>query len=107
MLNFKTLAVSTLALGAVAVTIPAQAAITSSYKVETRIKVADLQTEAGLIKVYNQLLEQAERECASVRAPRLAEQRMAKACAEDLLNDFISSVGNDKLTRMHQEKNTG
>ncbi len=107
MFNIKTITVSTLALAAVATTIPANAAIPKADRVETRVRVVDLQTEDGLNRVYDQLLRQAEKECAPVRRTILSERQIAEACTADLLNDFIVDIGNEKLTRIHQEKTAG
>ena len=101
MLNLKTLSIAVLAAGTLAATLPAQAAIGTSYKVETRVKVIDLETEQGLIRVYEQLKETAEKECRVDRAKGLSDRRMAKICAENLLDDFVNSVDDLRLTRLH------
>ena len=107
MLNLKTLSIAALTAGTIAMAIPAQAAISSSYKVETRVKVVDLQTEEGLIKIYQQLKDTADKECRVNRPASLAERRMAEICASNLLDDFVNSVGDIRLTRLHGEENAG
>ena len=107
MLNLKNISIAAIAVGTIVMTLPAQAAISTSDKVETRISVIDLQTERGLIRVYEQLRETAERECDMDRFLSLREKRQAEECASDLLDDFVNSVDDIRLTRMHQEKTTG
>ena len=107
MLNLKTISIAAFAAGTIALTLPANAAIPSSTNVETRIKVIDLQTETGLIRVYDQLRETAESECDVDRFMTLREKKMAEKCAADLLDDFVNSVDDLRLTRMHQEKTAG
>jgi len=101
MLNLKTLSVAILAAGTFTMTLPANAAIGSSYKVETRVKVIDLETEEGLIRVYEQLKEAADKECRVDRIMSLSEKRLAEACAENLLDDFVNSVDDLRLSRLH------
>ena len=104
MLNLKTLSIAVLAVGTLAATLPAQAAIGTSYKVETRVKVIDLETEQGLIRVYEQLKKTAEKECRVDGVMSLDERRLAKACAKNLLDDFVNSVDDLRLTRLHTTK---
>ncbi len=107
MLNSKTLVVTCVALASTATAIPASAYINNVSEVETRIRVSDLQTEKGLMRVYSHLERTANQRCGVFRAQSLSDKRLAKDCAEGLLEEFILSVNDSNLTKLYESKQLG
>ena len=107
MLNSKTLVVTCVALASTATAIPASAYINNASEVETRIRVTDLQTEKGLMKVYTHLEKTANQRCGVFRATTLTDKKVAEICAEGLLEEFILSVNDSNLTKLYESKQLG
>ena len=103
MLNLKTLTAAAIIAAATFSTIPAQAAVGFEKDVTVRVKVADLQSEAGLLRVYDKLKRKADRACGVSNAGSIFDRNIAEDCASDLLDDFVSDVDDINLTRLHQD----
>ena len=89
MFKVKTIAASIIATGLLAAAIPASAAIGTT--VETRIPAAQLQTQQGVISVYEYLESVATEACEAKGVSTLADRRSAATCAENLFEEFIES----------------
>jgi UrcA family protein len=107
MTHFKTLTATLILASSAALTaIPASAATNTADKVSTRISVADIQTEKGLMKAYKRLRTEARKQCTvTITGSRLP--RTDDECAADLLDDFIKDSGIQELVTLHQEKTAG
>ena len=99
MFKVKTIAASVIATGLLAAAIPASAAIGTT--VETRIPAAQLQTQQGVISVYEYLENVATEACEAKGVATLADRRNAATCAENLFEEFIESVGDQNLTQLY------
>jgi len=107
MTNFKTLTIAVLATTGFAISAPSFAAVNIGEQVETQIRISDLETEQGLATVYEQLRETAAVECGVDRRMTLSDRRAVESCAANLLEDFVESVGDDRLTRIHEDAISG
>ena len=104
MYNFKTLALTAILATGTLSAIPAQAATGFEKDVTVRVKIADLQTETGLLRVYDTLKRNADNACGVSRANTIFDRKTAQDCANDLLDDFVSDLDDVNLSRLHQDR---
>ena len=102
MFKVKAIATSAIATGLLAAAIPASAAIGTT--VETRIPATQLQTQQGVISAYEYLENVATEACEAKGVATLADKRTAANCADNLLEEFIESVGNQNLTQLYHSR---
>lgn len=69
--------------------------------VTVTIPAAQLETVEGTKAVYAKLQAKAKRECKTVTPGHHYKVSKEKACAADLLDQFIQDVQNETLTRIH------
>lgn len=94
----RTLAVLS-ALGATAaMTMPAHAITGQTEEVSVKIDARDLVTDRGVERVYKTLAKKAENACETPGTRGVADSAAEKACARQLLGEFIENVDSAKLT---------
>ncbi len=99
MLNVKTIATGFIATSLFIAAIPASASVGTT--VETRITAAQLQTQQGIVTVYEHLKNVATESCKANGVASLADKRTAANCADNLLEEFIESVGDQNLSQFY------
>jgi len=90
--------------GCFAVTLPALAANPTSEIVTTTIDQRDLATDYGVERVYKTLSHKAEISCETPGRVPVSIKRYEKLCTQDLLEDFVFDIGNESLTRYHENR---
>lgn len=73
----------------------------SSDDVTFRFNRGELSTEAGAKLVYKRMESAAERQCRSGGRASLPQRRMEKACAKDLLAQYVQAAGSARLSAIH------
>ncbi|MFQ5563591.1 MAG: UrcA family protein [Parvularculaceae bacterium] len=61
----------------------------------------ELETKAGVERLYHRLEARAERFCATPGRRPLDYVKMEAACAKHLTADFVSAIDHPALTRLH------
>ncbi len=102
MRNLKLTLITALAASTFAAAIPSHAITASSDIVETTIKKADLKTERGVQKVYDELKRTAESRCDVPGRQNILSKRVEQRCTERLLSDFVESAQSERLMAHHK-----
>lgn len=84
----------------------ALAATTISNTVSFSIKASDLGTAQSVAVLYEELSNEAREQCTyNITGTRI--DQVDYACASDLLDDFIVSIADEGLARVHQVQTAG
>ncbi|MGJ8562694.1 MAG: UrcA family protein [Alphaproteobacteria bacterium] len=82
--------------------LPAQAA--QAKNVSVSIQAADLQSEAGVKRVYYRLSQAAENACQAEEGPVSLKQRVvADACVDQMMSGFVKQIKSRKMTAFHAD----
>lgn len=87
--------------------IPANAYIPKSSKVEIKINTVDLESEAGVQRVYAYMADQAEQSCETAGRTNIAVRQYEQECTASLLSSFVDDVNNARLTNYHERQIAG
>lgn len=98
-----------MAAGALFTALPAQAMVPNNSRVSIVVKTQDLETDAGIAKVYQEMTAKAQASCGEVgflnasptRMTSLHEKYINKRCSVKLLSSFIRDLGNERLSAYH------
>lgn len=102
---FRTAAATLAALSVTAIAAPAFAGNATSVSVA--IDRADLESEAGLERVYYKLQRAANEACFLDSGPMPISQKVkAERCADGLMTNFLGQIDNDRLVAFHSEQLT-
>lgn len=94
------------AFGAIAaMTMPAHAISPQAEEVSVKIDARDLVTDRGIERVYKTLAKKAENACETPGTRGIADSVAEKACARQLLGEFIANVDSVKLTSYYAAHN--
>lgn len=81
-----------------AMTIPAHAISPQVEKVSVKIDARDLVTDRGVERVYKTLAKKAKNACDTSGTRGISVHLAEKACANQLLREFVETADNAKLT---------
>lgn len=87
--------------------IPAYAYTSPSSEVSIKIDQRDLQTPAGIERVYERLANKAESTCSDNGKRSLQSRALEKECTKVLLESFIVDLDNTTLTAYHTKQSVG
>ena len=88
-----------------AMTIPAYAISPQTEEVSVKIDARDLVTERGIERVYKTLAKKAKNSCETSGTRGIAENLAEKACAKELLREFVKNADSVKLTTYYTTHN--
>jgi len=87
--------------------IPVYAYTSPSSEVSIKIDQRDLQTPAGIERVYERLANKAESTCSDNGKRSLQSRALEKECTKVLLESFIVDLDNTTLTAYHTKQLVG
>jgi UrcA family protein len=100
--NILTAAVMTA--GLVFSALPANAYIPRDNQISIRVNPVDLETEAGIQRVYDYMTNEAEAACETAGKTTLSGNKVEANCAADLLEDFVADLNDKRLIDFHKSQ---
>lgn len=100
----NTLAAATMALGLVFSAIPANAYIPRDNQISIRVNPVELETDAGIQRVYQYMTNEAEAACSINGRTTLNAKKLAESCAADLLSNFVMDLNDARLIEFHKRQ---
>ena len=100
--NMLTAAVMTVGLALSA--IPANAYIPRDNQISIRVDPVELETLAGVQRVYTYMTREATLACAARSGTSLTAKRIETQCTADLLDDFVYDLNDKRLIEFHKSQ---
>lgn len=98
------LAAAVMTAGLVFSALPANAYIPRDNQISIRVNPVDLETEAGIQRVYEYMTQEAESACEIEGRTTLNGKKLEANCTADLLEDFVADLGDKRLIDFHQSQ---
>lgn len=95
------LATAVMAAGLVLSALPANAYIPRDNQISIRVNPVELETRAGVQRVYDYMSREAEAACEIKGRTTLNFKKLEKTCAADLLEDFVMDLNDRRLIDFH------
>jgi UrcA family protein len=100
----NTIITAAISTGLLFAAVPANAYIPHKKVVSVKFSAADLQSEAGIQRVYEFLTIEASTACKTNGPTSLVDRRQNEECASALLEDFVESVNDVRLNDYHEQQ---
>ena len=98
------LAATVMTAGLVLSALPANAYIPRDSQISIRVNPVDLETEAGIQRVYEYMTHEAAAACETAGRTTLNTKKADAVCAVDLLDDFVADLNDKRLIDFHQSQ---
>ncbi|NNC38745.1 MAG: UrcA family protein [Acidimicrobiales bacterium] len=96
------IAASVMTAGLIFSAIPANAYIPRDNQISIRVNPVELETQAGVQRVYDYMAREATHACAARSGSSLTAKRIEAQCAADLLDDFVFDLNDKRLIDYHK-----
>jgi|GEM_PF-3219315 len=87
--------------GLVGLAAPVYAFSGATEAVSVKVDIAEIESDRGVARIYEQLRSEAESACVANGVRPLSVKRIEASCTQDLLNDFVGDLNNTRLSDYH------